>query len=251
VRNATLGRVKRSINVGGYQVAYDRCGAGGPPVVFVSPRGGAGSYWQPVLGRLTEPAEVVVYDRAGIGASDPRPDARAPAGLRRLAVELAALLDRADVPSPRVLVGHSIGALIIRAYTADHPGDVAGLVFVEASPVEVSLLLKDPHTPVVDDGDPPGATVIDTRIGEVELRDASLPQVPAAVLARSPGAWPAEDLLAEPDLDERWQASQQWLANQLGVPLQVAADAGHYLPEEDPALVAAAVDQVVRQVAGS
>jgi pimeloyl-ACP methyl ester carboxylesterase len=45
--------------------------------------------------------------------------------------ELRGLLDGAGIPPPYVLVGHSFGGLIIRAYARAHPSHVVGLVFVD------------------------------------------------------------------------------------------------------------------------
>jgi pimeloyl-ACP methyl ester carboxylesterase len=51
--------------------------------------------------------------------------------METLVSELRLLLERAGVPPPYVLVGHSFGGLIIRAFARAHPAEVAGLVFVD------------------------------------------------------------------------------------------------------------------------
>ena len=68
------------------------------------------------------------YDRAGMGFSDPGPSPRT---ARRIARELAKLLERTDVGGPFVLVGASIGAFPLRVFASEHPGDAAGLVLVD------------------------------------------------------------------------------------------------------------------------
>lgn len=50
-----------------------------------------------------------------------------------VAAELHGLLQAADVRSPVVLMGHSMGGLFIRDYASHYPGDVAGLIFVDSS----------------------------------------------------------------------------------------------------------------------
>jgi pimeloyl-ACP methyl ester carboxylesterase len=45
--------------------------------------------------------------------------------------ELHNLLETAKIPGPYVLVGHSIGGLIVRLYTQRHPNDVMGVVLVD------------------------------------------------------------------------------------------------------------------------
>jgi pimeloyl-ACP methyl ester carboxylesterase len=45
--------------------------------------------------------------------------------------DLRLLLDRAELPPPYVLVGHSLGGLIVRIFKQQHPELVAGLVLVD------------------------------------------------------------------------------------------------------------------------
>ena len=47
--------------------------------------------------------------------------------------ELAQLLDRAGVPAPYLLVGHSFGGLVAQLFASQYPQRVAGLVLIDAS----------------------------------------------------------------------------------------------------------------------
>lgn len=80
---------------------------------------------QPEVARFTR---VCSYDRAGFGWSDAGPMPRT-AG--RVASELRVLLDRAAVPPPYVLVGHSFGGLVMRIFATAHRADTAALVLVD------------------------------------------------------------------------------------------------------------------------
>jgi pimeloyl-ACP methyl ester carboxylesterase len=60
-----------------------------------------------------------------------------------MATELHQLLAAVGAPPPYLLVGHSLGALIARAYTATHPQRVAGIVMVDAA-VPQARLWPDP-----------------------------------------------------------------------------------------------------------
>jgi pimeloyl-ACP methyl ester carboxylesterase len=65
-----------------------------------------------------------------MGYSDPGPSPRT---ARRIASELATLLDRSGIAGPVVLVGASIAGFNVRVFASDHPERAAGLVLVDAS----------------------------------------------------------------------------------------------------------------------
>lgn len=209
-----------------------------PPVVFVSGMDEPGDAWAAVLPLLATRPTTVTYDRPGIGASQRRPDRR-PLPYSGFAEELAAILDHLDLTHPVVLVGHSFGSLIVRMFAARHPERVAGMVHVDGSIPELHLWKGS--SSAVD-----GGTAIDPVAGETEIRTATLPQVPAVVLCRTPGRW--DVTLPDPAIDDLWQHAQLALAIDLGAPLVMAANAGHRLAQEDPILVASAIDDVVHAV---
>jgi pimeloyl-ACP methyl ester carboxylesterase len=105
-------------------------GTGAPTVVLESGRGEDFTVWakvQPVLSRTTRTCS---YDRAGFGWSETQPGRR---NADSIATQLHALLLKAGITAPVVLMGHSAGGVYIRAYASRFPGAVAGLVFVDAS----------------------------------------------------------------------------------------------------------------------
>jgi pimeloyl-ACP methyl ester carboxylesterase len=215
-----------------------------PPVVLVSGLGFPKESWRPVIQRLGSGSGTLAYDRPGIGEAPGRADPARPVSYGVLAEELTELLEASGVDIPAVLVGHSMGANIVRVFADRHPARVAGLVFVDGSLPR--LALGSEETPDAD-GDEPGASPIDTLAGEVEVRKSTPPPVPAIVLGRTPGWWSPRPI-PHPALDELWQMNQRELAAEHHAPLIIAADAGHHLPHEAPALVAYAIDLVVRAV---
>ncbi len=121
----------RLVDVGGYRPHLQALGAdrGGPTVVL---DGGhmPSPYWgliQPELARFTE---VVAYDHAGLGWSEPGPQ---PRDARQLAAELHALLHNAGVLGPYVLVGHSDGGLTARMFAELYADEVAGMALLDAA----------------------------------------------------------------------------------------------------------------------
>jgi pimeloyl-ACP methyl ester carboxylesterase len=61
-----------------------------------------------------------------------------PAGVAR---RLHETLIAADVPPPYLLVGHSLGALHVRAFAAAYPGETAGLVLLDPTHEEMQTVL--------------------------------------------------------------------------------------------------------------
>jgi pimeloyl-ACP methyl ester carboxylesterase len=100
----------------------------GPTIVIEQGAGAASLFWWHVVDRIAGFAGVCAYDRAGLGASDPVERARTPA---ESAAELSAMLTRAAIPGPYILVAHSYGGLIVRLFARDHKRDVAGMVLVD------------------------------------------------------------------------------------------------------------------------
>jgi pimeloyl-ACP methyl ester carboxylesterase len=120
----------RLVDVGGYRLHLWCTGSGAPSVILDAGLGGSTVVWgfvQPQVARFTR---VCSYDRAGLGYSDPGPPPRT---ARRLATELAALVDRGGIDGPLVLVGASSGGFNVRVFASDHPDRVAGLVLVDAT----------------------------------------------------------------------------------------------------------------------
>jgi pimeloyl-ACP methyl ester carboxylesterase len=117
------------VDIGGRRLHLWRAGTGSPAVVVAPSLGEPGHGWAEVQRLLVQHTTVVLYDRAGLGWSDPGPW---PTG-KRMVADLYALLAAARIPPPYILVGHSTGGLLMRLYTATYPEQVAGLVLVDAS----------------------------------------------------------------------------------------------------------------------
>ena len=120
----------RLVDIGGHRLHVLCSGSGTPSVILETGLGGSTADWGFVQPEVAGFTQVCSYDRAGMGYSDPGPSPRT---TRRMTYELAQLLDRAGIPGPVVLVGASIGGLVVRVFASEHPERVAGLVLVDAS----------------------------------------------------------------------------------------------------------------------
>jgi pimeloyl-ACP methyl ester carboxylesterase len=118
------------IDVGGFKMHISCMGEGSPTVILETLSGGTSSYWGWVQPEVAATTRVCVYDRAGRGWSEPDPE---PLTLRRTVRNLHTLLTNARIEGPYVLVGHSIGGIYVRQFAAEYPGEVLGIVLVDAA----------------------------------------------------------------------------------------------------------------------
>jgi pimeloyl-ACP methyl ester carboxylesterase len=124
------------VEVGGYQMHMYCVGvntAGSPTVILESGLGATSSAWAWIQPEVAKTTRVCSYDRAGMGASDPRPE---PRDAKHIASELHMLLQNANISRPYVLVGWSYGGVYVRVYADQYPEDVVGLVLLDGSSPE-------------------------------------------------------------------------------------------------------------------
>src|SRR3954469_14776874 len=119
----------RLIDVGGGRRLYIQSVGSGGPTVILEPGLGESAR---AMARLIAPevartTTVVVYDRAGHGRSDAEPAAGVDA-----ARDLHVLLQRAHVPGPYVLAGHSLGGMFALSYAHRYPAEVGGIVLLDS-----------------------------------------------------------------------------------------------------------------------
>src|SRR5215208_1134768 len=118
------------VDVGGHRMHIYCTGSGSPTVILEPGQGGASSDSGWVAPTVSRDSTVCVYDRAGRGWSDPADAAQDAA---RIAADLHMLLERAQVPGPYVLAGHSFGGLYVQTFAASYPDQVAGLVLLDST----------------------------------------------------------------------------------------------------------------------
>jgi pimeloyl-ACP methyl ester carboxylesterase len=118
------------VDVGGHRLHINCVGTGSPTVVIDAGWGDWAATWssrvQPDAAASTR---VCTYDRAGYGFSEAGP---LPRTADRIARELHTLLERADVPGPYVIVGHSLGGAHARVFAHEYPAEVAGVVLIDS-----------------------------------------------------------------------------------------------------------------------
>jgi pimeloyl-ACP methyl ester carboxylesterase len=124
------------ISLGSHRLHIHIEGKWTPTVVIDTGIGDNMDRLRPLQANIARITKVITYNRAGYGQSEPGP---LPRHSGREAEELKALLERAAVPRPYVLVGHSLGALNVQVFAAKYPDDVAGIVLLDPPPLSFIL----------------------------------------------------------------------------------------------------------------
>lgn len=107
---------------------------------------GAGDFsfdWGLVQPDVARFARVCTYDRAGYAWSEAGPTPRT---MQQIAYELHTSLTKAGIKPPYVLVGHSLGGLMVRQYASQYPNKTAGMVLVDSSHEDQMISITDRTT---------------------------------------------------------------------------------------------------------
>lgn len=253
------------IDVGGYQLSYQSFGDGLPTVVFESGGECGGESLANLAREVRHFTRVVIYDRAGLGQSDPAPRPRT---IQNAVTDLHALLSAAHIPGPYLLVGHSYGGSIVRLYTHQYRREVAGVVLLDAGHPDQILrelrLLPEPAS-----GEPAALTAMrnllraewsdpfsncegfDKAASAAQVRAAGpFGELPLVVITAGIDEWdasfPAE--LARV-LEADWMRMQQELvALSTNTRHIIAAESTHDIQDCQPELVIDVIRQLVLTV---
>jgi pimeloyl-ACP methyl ester carboxylesterase len=118
----------RLVDVGSHRLHLFELGHGSPTILFEAGLMSTVLSWSDLQRELSHSFRTVSYDRAGLGWSDLGP---MPRSADCIVDELHTLLERAAIPPPYILVGHSFGGLTMPLFAARYPEEVAGMVLVD------------------------------------------------------------------------------------------------------------------------
>ena len=237
------------VDVGGYKLRMQVAGSGNPTVVLEA--GGRESLeaWSNVFPEIARFTRVVAYDRAGLGKSQIGPE---PRSFTRYATELHTMLHGAGISPPYVLVGHSMGAAVLRAFAHLFPNEIAGLVFVDPFNEQIfrSVSPKEKEEEIArqdamaKNGSAGQQAEWRMAKGQAENDFPELgsfgrpPDVPMMLLVagRERGPYWVKAVLAE---------YGTWIAEDSEGGLVVDPESRHHIQQDNPALVIAAIRRVV------
>lgn len=228
--------------LGGQTLEHVLAGEGEPLLVLVNGSGGPLESWHKLFMPLAAQSAVLAYNRPGVGRSSPPRRAQT---LAAMVEDLAALLDRLRPAARLILVGHSLGGLIVNLFARLRPQQVAGVVLLEASSPDDVLRLPQHENWLQRalGGLAHRLFPLPAHHESLHLRDSVLalaeappfPAVPLRVISgsRPAMAWATRaEALALRALHQRQLLALSPLASQ-----QMATASGHFPQLSEPALV--------------
>ncbi len=113
-------------------VQWGRClgPVNGPTTILVSGLGADHYMWNSVFYRIAKTHRVCIVDRPGLGDS-PYSNGSSITNAKKQAAELRSALKQLGETGPEIIVGHSYGSLITRAYAKRYPGLVVGMMLLD------------------------------------------------------------------------------------------------------------------------
>ena len=221
------------VEAGGQRQWIHCAGTGAPTVVLISGLGADHRMWSRVFDRLADVRRTCVIDRPGLGSSPDRVGRRTvDAGDQ--ARELRAALGAAGETGPFVLVAHSYGGLIGRAFVQQDPASVAALLLLEAVWPGIERDFLPSYASPWHESD----TTLDIAAGSRAARGPVSPIPVLVIVAGRPENGTSK-------ADGSWRAHQRSVAQDTGGTLWTAHRAGHVVQRDQPGIVVRGVTHLL------
>lgn len=170
----------RLVDIGGRSLHVVCQGSGTPTVLIEMGVGQSVAAWNGLQPTLAKTNRTCVYERAGTGTSE---QGAQPRTAEAVTNDVQALIDKTPIETPFVLLSHSLGAMYAQLFAAQHPNEIAGLVFLDPRTAEFQLGYRDTLTPderAADEADTNQTIKNETFGPEIAAADESAAQVAAA-----------------------------------------------------------------------
>jgi pimeloyl-ACP methyl ester carboxylesterase len=238
---ASVASAQEIVNVEGRNVRIRVEGTGSPAVIFESGFGGDGvNSWTPIFPEIARMTRAFAYDRAGIGKSDA---IATPRTYNAIVSELHAILQNQKIAPPYILVGHSYGGALVRAFYALYPSEVSGIVFVD--PMTETVFQNNAKESVAQQEATMGSAPAGIRAEWDFLKGEALNNSPILRAVRKPDV-PMALLVARINRPDGWakavvQQYGPWIRDREDSSMIVTANSSHYIQRDQPELVIGAI----------
>ena len=131
VATTTTLEPERDVTVAGRHFKA-QCAGSGPSVIMVADYGRPmDDAWGKIPQTLATSSRICVYDRLGVGRSDPPPDRQT---FATLADDLDGVISALGLTRPVVVMGHAMGAPIVLSWVSRHRADARAVVVLNPIP---------------------------------------------------------------------------------------------------------------------
>lgn len=227
-----------------YQMEYCLYTGSGPLLVLEGSQGNSMAIWpQSFLRDLNRFSEILIYNRIGYGQS--RIDNAQQLQLvtaKSVSTHLHALLKRLNIHKRIIIIAHSIGGIYAQYYVRNYPENIAGLVMIDADSSFEPKINSPFQSKMPDKVDSMGYFESQGFNESMDQVNSSprFPDIPLLVIT-------ATNHGSNNKTEKLWQELQKNIAKQSPQGRQIIANgSGHFVFEDSPALVVAAIDHFIR-----
>ena len=246
---------ERMVVFNDFQLHINETGQGQPSVIIEAGLGSGLDSYDNLQTAISQLTKVISYDRPGLGKSSKSPHPRT---LPVYVNELKSLLETENIQPPYILVGHSLGGLIIRYYAHQYPDDIVGLVLVDCPHEDWTEYIRTTHSDeevkmfnsVVDPNQYTG--VMKEEWEQLEqncdlLRGLEIPRhIPIRIITAIQYGRDQQSLGYRPEDMTAWAEMQARMMNNVKDAQQITTDkSGHSVHLTEPELIVNAVKELI------
>lgn len=229
------------------KIYYEMQGSG-TPVIFVSGLGDDHQTWQTVQDSISQHALTISYDRSGLGKSEYHQEKK---DLASMVEELNDLLISLSVTKPLILVGHSLGCQIVKAYAVTYPKNTKAILFIDPGYNEDNLKKQvsdslwherekalQKYLPVFSDAQNEELKSVNKSAA---LTDSMKNTPPVPIILLTATHINPDFPCSKQELEVKEKSHALWLQTMPTAVHKFVSDSRHYVQNDDPMIV---IDQI-------
>ncbi len=246
---------ERMVVLQDYQLHINETGQGQPTVVIEAGLGSGLDDYDTLQTAISKLTKVLSYDRPGLGESSKSPNSRT---LPVYINELKLLLDTEKILPPYILVGHSLGGLIVRYYAYKYPEEIVGLVLIDCLHEDWFEFIRSTHSNeeikmfnnAIDPNQSTGVTKEEWEQFEYNcdlIRGIEIPQyIPTRILTATQFGRDQKALGYHPEDMNTWAEMQSRIIQNIKDAKQIITnESGHSIHYTEPELIINSIKELI------